>query len=120
MRALQSGLSVVVLLILTVVLAGCATVSSAAPAPVETNRVELPPSYRFDPPVIHVPVGATVTWHNSDNFTHDVHLLGAINWHSDPLHPGDSVSYTFDKPGEYPYLCDFHSQDMKGKVIVGP
>ena len=120
MRVIRSGLCIVALALVAVVLLGCATTSSAAAVPVETDRVELPPSYRFDPPVIHVPVGATVTWHNSDNFTHDVHLLGAINWHSDPLHPGDSVSYTFHQPGEYQYLCDFHSQDMKGKVIVGP
>lgn len=108
----------VVLLAVASVLLGCATPSSASPPAVETNKVELPPSYRFDPPAIQVKVGTTVTWHNSDNFTHDVHLLGTINWHSDPLKPGDSVSYTFTRPGEYAYVCDFHSQDMKGKVIV--
>ncbi len=108
----------IVLLALASALLGCATPSSAAQEPVDTNKVELPPSYRFDPPVIRVKVGTTVTWHNGDNFTHDVHLLGSINWHSDPLKPGDSVSYTFKQPGEYPYVCDFHSQDMKGRVIV--
>ncbi len=110
----------VALMALATVLIGCATPSSASQEPVQTNHVELPPSYRFDPPVIQVPVGTTVTWHNSDNFTHDVHLLGNINWHSEPLHPGAGTSYTFDRPGEYPYVCDFHSQDMKGKVIVVP
>jgi plastocyanin len=108
----------ILVLALSSALLGCAATSSAAAPPVETNKVELPPSYRFDPPVIQVQVGTTVTWHNSDNFTHDVHLLGGINWHSEPLHPGDSATYTFTKPGQYPYICDFHSQDMKGMVIV--
>ncbi len=108
----------VLLFALSGALLGCAATSSAAAPPVETNKVEMPPSYRFDPPVIQVRVGTTVTWHNSDNFTHDVHLLGDINWHSEPLHPGGSATYTFTKPGTYPYVCDFHSQDMKGTVIV--
>ncbi len=108
----------ILLLALSGALLGCAATSSAAGPAVETNKVELPPSYRFDPAIIQVKVGTTVTWHNSDNFTHDVHLMGNINWHSEPLHPGDTTTYTFTQPGEYPYVCDFHSQDMKGKVIV--
>ncbi len=111
-------LLLVIMAVLAAMLLGCATPSSASQPAVETNHVEMPPSYRFDPPVIQVKVGTTVTWHNSDNFTHDVHLMGNINWHSEPLHPGDSTTYTFTQPGEYPYICDFHSQDMKGKVIV--
>lgn len=57
-------------------LAGCQASAPAASHPVETNRVTMAKSYRFDPPVIAVPVGTTVTWHNDDNFTDDVHLLG--------------------------------------------
>ncbi len=112
------GLLVSLMFVMTACLLGCSASAAASATAVATNKVELPPSYRFDPPVIQVKVGTTVTWHNSDNFTHDVHLLGSINWHSQPLHPGDSTSYTFTQPGEYPYICDFHSQDMKGKVIV--
>ncbi len=78
----------------------------------------MPPSYRFDPEVIQVNVGDTVTWTNKDNFTHDVHLQGGLNWASPPLKPGESASYTFKTPGTYPYLCDFHAQNMKGEVIV--
>ncbi len=97
---------------------GCAAKTAQGQAPVETNQVNMPPSYYFDPPTIQVKVGATVTWTNKDNFTHDVHLLGGINWMSQPLHPGESTSYTFTKAGDFPYVCDFHSQNMKGVVIV--
>ncbi len=109
-------LSVLALAIL--LLPGCAAQAANAQAPVQTNQVVMPPSYRFDPATIQVKVGETVTWTNKDNFSHDVHLMGGINWTSKPLRPGDSASYTFTKAGTFPYVCDFHSQDMKGEVIV--
>ncbi len=98
-------------------LTACAASVSASTQPVQTNRVEMPPSYRFDPEVIKVVAGTTVTWHNSDNFTHSVKLTDGS---SDDLvvRPGETVSIKFDKPGEYPYICTFHAQSMKGKVIV--
>lgn len=99
-------------------LPGCAAQSAQAQDPVQTNQVTMPPSYRFDPTSIQVKVGDTVTWTNKDNFTHDVHVLGGIDWKSEPLRPGESASYTFTKAGQFPYVCDFHSQDMKGEVIV--
>ncbi len=98
-------------------LAGCAGYASASSQPVETNRVEMPPSYRFDPETIKVVAGTTVTWHNSDNFTHSVMLSDGSSGDL-VVRPGESVSIKFDKPGEYPYVCTFHAQNMKGKVIV--
>ena len=95
---------------------GCGGGASTA-TPVATDAVDLPPSYRFDPPFIRVAAGTTVTWTNSDNFTHSVALDGA----SDPLaimKPGESASFTFDDPGRYPYVCSVHPQDMTGVVEV--
>ncbi len=107
-----------VLALACLLLAGCAAQAVSSLTPVQTNQVTMPPSYRFDPPAIQVKVGDTVTWTNKDNFTHDVHLMGGINWMSKPLRPGDSASYTFTQAGTFPYTCDFHSQDMKGEVVV--
>ena len=77
----------------------------------------MPPSYRFDPPVIQVPAGTTVTWRNSDNFTHSVSVVdGKFPFLNLP--PGQSGAITFDQPGTYDYICTYHTQDMKGKVIV--
>jgi plastocyanin len=96
-------------------LAACAAPASSEP--VATNVVDLPPSYRFDPEVITVAEGTTVTWTNHDNFTHNVRLLddggGTMQ-----LAPGESVSYTFTGVGEHHYDCSFHPNDMKGIVIV--
>jgi plastocyanin len=67
--------------------------------------------------VIRVKAGTTVTWHNDDNFTHSVFVNGS-NDQPKVAQPGESVQLTFDKPGEYNYICTFHPNDMKGKVIV--
>jgi plastocyanin len=114
MRTPLLALAVAVLLVL---LAGCATQTTTAAAPVETAQVSMPPSYRFDPPRIQVPAGTTVTWRNSDNFTHSVSVSGG----SFPLlnlSAGQSGTITFDQPGTYDYLCTYHAQDMQGTIIV--
>jgi plastocyanin len=104
-------------LAIVVLLAGCEVQTNAAAAPVETAQVSMPPSYRFDPPAIQVPAGTTVTWSNSDNFTHSVSVNGGafpfLN-----LPPGQSGAITFDQPGTYDYVCTYHAQNMKGRVIV--
>ena len=72
-------------------------------------------SYRFDPDVVRIEAGETVTWTNNDNFTHTVRVDGQ------PDHKvgrDDSVSITFSKSGTYRYECTLHSHDMQGTVIV--
>lgn len=91
--------------------------STTSGDPVATTRVDLPKSYKFEPVAIVVTVGATVTWTNSDNFTHSVQLDG------DPvpgavMAPGTSISHTFNSQGTFAYVCAFHPQNMKGTVIV--
>ena len=103
-------------LLAAALVAGCG--GARAEAPVETTRVEMPRSYRFDPPVIRVQAGATITFHNGDNFTHSVYV-DQTKEIRDPIAPGESATITFRQPGEYTYFCTYHSQQMKGKVIVG-
>ncbi len=105
-------LSIAVLLVAV----ACSSSASAAARPVETNHVELPPSYLFSPAAIQVPTGATVTWHNGDNFTHSV-LVSGVGDQALVARPGDTVSLRFDKPGTYNYKCTFHP-NMTGQVIV--
>ncbi len=112
---MRRWLLVIGTLLLVITSAGCASTALSA-APVKTDHVEMPPSYKFSPTVIEVKAGTTVTWHNGDNFTHSVQLVPG----GKPLvaAPGQSVQITFDKPGVYDYICSFHPNDMKGKVIV--
>jgi plastocyanin len=97
------------------ILVGCGGPAATAAGPVHTDRVDLPASYRFEPTLIQVVAGTTVTWTNADNFTHAVQVQdGEV--HDLPI--GQSTSITFDAPGTYDYVCPYHPQDMKGTVIV--
>jgi plastocyanin len=98
----------------TLFAAGCGGAGESS-APVATNEVTMAKSYRFDPKVIEVDAGSTVTWTNEDNFTHTVEVDGQEDH---KVSRGDSVSIRFDKPGTYHYVCTLHSKDMHGTVIV--
>jgi plastocyanin len=104
------------LLVLAALAASCASAGQGA-SPVPTTSVDLPKSYRFAPEAIVVHAGDTVTWTNSDNFTHSVQFTGEAS----PglvLAPGEAVDRAFPTVGTYPYVCAFHAQDMQGTVIV--
>jgi plastocyanin len=88
---------------------------SGTSEPVATTEVEMVKSYRFDPKVIEIKAGDTVTWTNEDNFTHTVEVDGQEDH---KVEQGESFSLTFDTPGTYHYVCTLHSQDMDGEVIV--
>jgi plastocyanin len=93
--------------------AGCG--GSGTSEPVAATEVEMVQSYSFDPKVIEIEAGDTVTWTNEDNFTHTVQVEGQEDHKVDQ---GESVEITFDEPGTYDYVCTLHSQDMDGTVIV--
>lgn len=95
----------------------CTGPASTDAGPVATTAVELPRSYLFRPADIVVPVGATVTWRNADQFTHSVRLI-ASGQVIGTLAPGEQVSFTFATAGTYRYDCSFHPQNMRGTVTV--
>jgi plastocyanin len=106
----------VLAILFALLLAACSQTAAPA-APVATNQVDLPRSYRFAPEDITVQTGTTVTWTNNDNFTHSVRLLdtGEVQM----MKPGQSVSHTFTTPGLFRYDCSLHPKDMHGSVLVG-
>jgi plastocyanin len=93
--------------------AGCGGTGTSEP--VAATEVEMVKSYRFDPKVIEIDAGDTVTWTNEDNFTHSVQVEGQEDHE---VGRGESVELTFDTPGTYDYVCTLHSKDMDGTVIV--
>ena len=93
--------------------AGCG--GSGTSEPVAATEVQMVKSYRFDPKVIEIDAGDTVTWTNDDNFTHTVRVDGQEDH---KVEQGESVEIAFDKAGTYEYVCTLHSRDMDGTVIV--
>jgi plastocyanin len=106
------------LAIIFAVLLAAACQAAEPSAPVATNQVDLPRSYRFAPAAITVPVGTTVTWTNNDNFTHTVRLLDSGE--DQMLRPGETVTHAFTQPGLFRYDCSLHPKDMTGSVLVEP
>lgn len=68
----------------------------------------------FEPPVIQVRPGTTVTWTFDDAGT-DHNVVGD-GWQSDVLATG-TYERTFSRPGSYPYTCTLHL-GMDGRVDV--
>jgi plastocyanin len=73
-------------------------------------------NFRFDPPTLSVPVGATVTWTNHDEEIHT--LVSPQGGFSSPALDSDQqFAFRFEKPGTYQYRCGLHPQ-MTGTVVV--
>src|SRR5215218_8916132 len=71
----------------------------------------------YVPDSVEIPVGATVTWTNSDTVPHTATAQDRGVLQSGTLNPGDSYSQTFDQPGTFDYFCEFHA-NMKGTIVV--
>jgi plastocyanin len=109
---------------LAIAIAGC---TSYGPAPQSTGTATPAAgpgaitikSFAFSPGEMTVKEGTTVTWTNLDGVGHtvvsDAGAPEAIS--SGPISQGGSFSFTFTKPGTYPYHCSIHPS-MTGSVIV--
>jgi plastocyanin len=90
---------------------------------------------QFTPDSITVKVGETIEWLNDDQDVHQVISGSGLQdanlgkpLDSGTLLPGQRFTYTFSKPGHYPYMCVIHwslqsisgKGGMLGEVIVQP
>jgi plastocyanin len=71
----------------------------------------------FEPTVLTIRTGERVTWTNRDAGPHTV--TGAANgWGNfEAVQQGQTISFDFDEPGVYPYVCWLHPT-MLGAVVV--
>lgn len=93
--------------------------TTAAPddaAPAEGASVVAIVDFAFVEQTIEVPAGTTVEWVNDDSFDHTV-VADDGSFESETMASGDTFSFTFDTPGEYPYICGIHPS-MLGTVVV--
>ena len=98
--------------------------TSAAGAAAATAATTEPPSsvtignFTFDPPVLTVPAGTTVTWVNRDDIPHTA-TSDAEAFGSPVLDTDESFAFRFDRVGTYRYFCKLHPH-MSGTVEVTP
>jgi plastocyanin len=73
-------------------------------------------NFSFGPQTLTVPVGTTVTWTNRDDIPHNIVSTDGV-FKSKVRDTDEKFSYTFTKPGTYPYYCSVHPK-MTGKIVV--
>jgi plastocyanin len=83
-------------------------------------------SNSYNPNLIEIKVGDTLTWRNDDSSPHTVTSSSSSSsndnndittFDSGVLMRGETFSFTFDMEGEYPYFCTLHP-NMVGTVVV--
>ena len=78
-------------------------------------------TFAFGPPSITVKAGSTVTWTNQDAILHTVTAGTPTNpgtaFNAKLDGAGSTFSFTFSKPGTYPYHCSIH-EVMRGVITV--
>ena len=99
-----------------------------AKGPVGTTIVAMADN-TFSPPIAHVPVGASIVFHNAGRNPHNAIAVDG-SWSSEKtfgnisMGPDTMTEVSFSKPGVYPYYCSFHGTPdgkfgMVGVVVVG-
>ena len=76
--------------------------------------------YTYSPKVTTVAAGAVVVWRNGGKENHTATVPG--EWDTGSVAPGAEARLTFDKPGTYRYVCQFHGgptgAGMNGTLVV--
>ena len=92
---------------------GPATAADAPKAAAHTVAID---GTHFQPAMLTVKVGDSVTWVNKDPFPHTV-TSASGGFDSREIAPGKSWKYTATKKGEFTYVCIFHPT-MKAALKV--
>jgi plastocyanin len=105
----------VMIAMILILLAGSFSIAANAEPSAGAASVKID-NFVFGPQTLTVPVGATVTWTNSDDIPHtSVSTEGVFK--SKVMDTDEKFSYTFTKAGTYPYYCTIHPK-MTGKIVV--
>ena len=107
--------SLVAAVVATVLLEGSHHISASQQSPATTAEVKID-NFSFGPGTITVTAGTTVTWTNHDDIPHTVVSTDGV-FKSKVMDTDEKFSYTFTKPGSFPYFCSIHPK-MTGKVVV--
>lgn len=84
-----------------------------APAPATVSIAE----FDFAPDPIEVAVGGSITWTNEDSTAHTASVAGG-GPDTGAIRGGESATLSFDQPGTFDYVCQFHPGSMTGTIVV--
>jgi len=73
-------------------------------------------NFTFNPQQVTVKAGDTVVWVNHDDIPHTV-TSKTLAFRSKAMDTDDKFSFTFAKPGTFPYFCSLHPH-MTGSIVV--
>ncbi|MBI2818604.1 MAG: hypothetical protein HYX73_01370 [Acidobacteria bacterium] len=94
------------------------TDAAALPAPVTASLSQR--NQRFDPRLVIIPVGSTVSFPNADPIFHNVFSLSPTREFDLGYYPaGESRELAFDKAGIVQVYCHLHT-DMNAAIVVVP
>ncbi|HSZ62512.1 MAG TPA: cupredoxin family copper-binding protein [Terriglobales bacterium] len=110
-----AGLAMPVMIAMLLIFAGPRSAAANDQPSAATAAVKID-NFVFGPQTITVPVGATVTWTNSDDIPHTAVSTDGV-FKSKVMDTDEKFTYTFTKAGTYPYYCTIHPK-MTGKVVV--
>lgn len=102
---------------ITASLAGLVMLLAVSPAFAADAEVKIA-NFTFDPPVLTVKAGTTVTWVNGDDIPHVIAEKDG-KFRSGALDTDDSFSQSFATAETVEYFCAIHPH-MTGKIIVTP
>lgn len=78
-----------------------------------------PKTWTYDPDVVTVKVGATVTWVNTGAVAHTATSDDKKTFNSGQMRPKATYQFTMKAPGTFTYHCIYHPW-MKATIVVQP
>ncbi|MGH9224511.1 MAG: cupredoxin domain-containing protein [Acidimicrobiales bacterium] len=100
-----------------VLVGGPLAIAPIATATAQAGETITVVNFEYQPDVLTVPLGATVTWQNSSDRPHTVTDRGG-QFDTDPIQPGLNGKVTFSTPGVYHVFCRINPARMNGVIIV--
>ena len=89
-----------------------ATEAQAVPGPTAVTITQ----FKFETAEVTIDAGAAIQWTNRDQTIHNI-VSKDGKFASPGLDTGDTWTYTFAQPGDYPYFCALHPH-MTGIIHV--
>jgi plastocyanin len=115
--AIRVGRTMLLTFLGLAVFLGLSLLASGHPAWADDPTIKIA-NFTFDPPILTVKAGTTITWVNADDIPHVVTEKDG-KFRSSALDTDEKFSQTFSTAGTVEYFCAIHPH-MTGKIVVTP